>query len=249
MRKNTRESTRRKNILLETLKRNGADIADKYIDTVKECTGYDLYFDAVIPDNLKDAIYCIFYLKNETQLSTGLWGDSIAVSTFLYLNDNGIKEGVGKGVKTIVPGKNLGSIVFHLQLLLSIISGIQHLGLSNFTDDPGRATKGIYSLFEIDKRGHSGSDFVGKSVDEQIHLSEGEMRFILRSDSEDIWETKWKELMDKVGRASIKKSKKSKKPKHSKQSKKQKKPKKPKKPKKKNPKNPKKKKQTKKKGK
>jgi hypothetical protein len=37
------------------------------------------------------------------------------------------------------------------------------------------------------------------------------MRFILRSDSEEIWETKWKELMDKVGRASINKSKKQKK--------------------------------------
>ena len=206
-----RKSTRKKNILFETLKRNGEDIVDKYIDMVKEFTGYDLYFDVVIPDELKDAMYCIFYLKDETQQSTSLWDDSIAVSTFLYLNDDQIKEGIGKGVKTIVPGKNLGSIVFHLQLLLSIISGIQHLGLSNFTDDPGRATKGIYSLFEIDKRGHSGSDFVGKSVDEQIHLSEGEMRFILRSDSEEIWETKWKELMDKVGRASINKSKKPKK--------------------------------------
>ena len=218
-----RKSTRKKNILFETLKRNGEDIVDKYIDMVKEFTGYDLYFDVVIPDELKDAMYCIFYLKDETQQSTSLWDDSIAVSTFLYLNDDQIKEGIGKGVKTNVPGKNLGSIVFHLQLLLSIISGIQHLGLSNFTDDPGRATKGIYSLFEIDKRGRSGSDFVGKSVDEQIHLSEGEMRFILRSDSEEIWETKWKELMDKVERAGSKKSKKPKKKKPKKKPKKKKK--------------------------
>ena len=201
-----RQSTREKHILFGTLQQNGQDILDKYSTTVKEHTGYDLDFDCkqrmVGPTHKYVAT---FYLKDELHPSPS---NSIAGSTYDYFTENEIMKAHGGGVHSIIKMKSLGSIVFYLQLLLSIITGIKEVTLLNMTSDPGRATRGIYNLFEIDKRPYKRSDFVGKSIDDQIELSEGEMRFILRSDSEDIWETKWEELINKLGRSQLKKHKK-----------------------------------------
>ena len=148
--------SRHKNEFYIELKRNGEDIVDKYSDIVKQYTGFDLNFNILIDDiNIEDKNYgCSFYLTSEDYPKTDLFLNSVANSSYRYYNDKdrGIKDARGAGVNSIIPGKRLGEIVFNLQLLLSIISGLKEVTLSNFTDDPERAMEGIYKLFDIDKR-------------------------------------------------------------------------------------------------
>jgi hypothetical protein len=101
-------------------------------------------------------------------------------------------------VGSIIPGRRLGEIVFNLQLLLCIISGVRDITLVNNTDDIERAMNGIYNLFDIEKRTYDRKKFVGKSKAEQIHLSEGEMRYLLRRDSEDLWYKNWDKIISKL---------------------------------------------------
>ncbi len=184
-----KKRSRLKNKFYLELQRNGEDIVEKYYDIVKHHTGFDLDFDI---EKQGEIYVCSFYLTCED------YPESVAFSNYNYFYDEGGKAARGAGVKSIISGKRLGEIVFNLQLLLSIISGVEEVTLLNFTDDQVRAMEGIYKLFDIDKRTYDRKNFTGKSKAEKIHESEGEMRFILKSNSEDLWNKNWKEIINKL---------------------------------------------------
>ena len=184
-----------KNDFYLKLQRNGEYIVSKYRDIVKYYTGFDLKFN--IEFNGKVYI-CIFYLKGDDNVKTELHHNSVAYSVYNFFYEDGRKESVAMDVKSAIPGKRLGEIVFNLQLLLSIISGVEEVTLRNYTDLPERAIDGIYKLFDIDKRTYDRKNFTGKRKAEQIHESEGDMRYTLKSDSEKIWEENWNEIIMKL---------------------------------------------------
>ena len=184
-----------KNNFYLKLQRNGEYIVSKYRDIVKYYTGFDLKFN--IEFNGKVYI-CIFYLKGDDNVKTKLHHNSVAYSVYNFFYEDGRKESVAMDVKSAIPGKRLGEIVFNLQLLLSIISGVEEVTLRNYTDLPERAIDGIYKLFDIDKRTYDRKNFTGKRKAEQIHESEGDMRYTLKSDSEKIWEENWNEIIMKL---------------------------------------------------
>lgn len=187
--------SRFKNKFYVELQRDGEDIVEKYYDIVKHHTGFNLDFDI---EKQGEIYVCSFYLMSEDYPETDLYLNSVAFSNYNYFYDEGRKAARGAGVKSIISGKRLGEIVFNLQLLLSIISGVEEVTLLNFTDDQVRAMEGIYKLFDIDKRKYDRKNFTGKSKAEKIHESEGEMRFILKSNSEDFWNKNWKEIINKL---------------------------------------------------
>ena len=214
------KKSRFKNKFYLELQRDGGDVVEKYYDIVKHHTGFDLDFDI---ENHGEIYVCSFYLTSEDYPETDLYLNSVASSHYNYFYDKGRKAARGAGVKSIISGKRLGQIVFNLQLLLSIISGVEEVTLLNFTDDAVRAMEGIYKSFVIDKRTYDRKDFTGKSKAEKIHQSEGEMRFILKSDSEDLWNKNWDVIINKLETGAIKKRKSEKRKRMGKESKKKKK--------------------------
>ena len=81
---------------------------------------------------------------------------------------------VGKilSVNSTFQGSKIGSFLFQLHLLLSVLSNVTQLELDNYTDEPVRAAGGIYKDFnwKISKK-----DSKGKTEDEKAQMSEGEM--------------------------------------------------------------------------
>lgn len=214
-----RKRSRLKDEYFLELQKNGEYIVDKYRDIIKQYTGFDLKFYISIDDiNIKYINYpCYFYITSEDHHETNLFSNSVACSVYIYYHnkDRGIKYSRGAGVGSIIPGMRLGEIVFNLQFLLSIISGLKEVTLANFTDDPERSMEGIYKLFDINGTKKTRKEFTGKSKVEKLHLSDGEMKFILRSDSEDLWNENWEEIINKLkiktelkGQAKAKKTKK-----------------------------------------
>ena len=128
-------------------------------------------------DNIENMIY------NETLGER----NTIAYSQAEYYRElEGIYQGylmtVGKGVYSLYGG-GLGHFLFLLQMLLSILMDVKVYSLENFTNDPVRAAQGIYKGFEIDQREEDRSNYVGLSLEDQLHLSEGKMRHDLYSNS------------------------------------------------------------------
>jgi len=193
-----------KNKFYLELQRGGEDIVEKYKRIIHDHTGFDLDFDI---EKQGEFYVCSFYLTSEDYPETDLYLNSVAFSNYNYFYDEGRKAARGAGVKSIISGKRLGEMVFNLQLLLSIISGVEEVTLLNFTDDEVRAMEGIYKLFDIDKRKYDRKNFTGKSKAEKIHESEGEMRFILKSNSEDLWNKNWDVIINKLETGAIKKRK------------------------------------------
>ena len=83
------------------------------------------------------------------------------------------------------------SLLFHLQLYIaarlnvgSTDRRVADFTLENMTDVPARAAShgGIYGLLHPDERGEGHGAFVGKTLAERIHISEGEMRLPMSGD-------------------------------------------------------------------
>lgn len=198
------ERRRFKNRYFLELQRNAEDIVDQYRDIVKQYTTFDLDFDILVQEKRK-SYYCKFYI------TSGDIAEEVAYCNCNYYLIKDIRAAGELFVGSIIPGKRLGEIVFNLQLLLCIISGVKDITLVNNTDNIERGAKGIYKLFDIEKRTYDRKDFVGKSKGEQIYLSDGEMRYVLKSDSEDLWNKNWDEIISKLKIAQSKKKKKSRK--------------------------------------
>lgn len=116
-------------------------------------------------------------------------------------------------------GNHTGTFLLHLLVLLFIFSKTQIAALDNFANDPARAARGIYSLFDVNtSKKDTGVDsayFTRESImssgvypdgiisqddlaRERLLLSEGEMRYKLTSDSFSNWATKMNELSAKL---------------------------------------------------
>jgi len=112
-------------------------------------------------------------------------------------------------------GNKVGYFLFHLQLLLAILSNSVIFDLDNFTDDQRRAAEGIYSLLDVNltesatfekreaftKRSYEESGPHPEGYDLLAHhlkLAAGQMRFHLDRDSLRKWKNKMIELRDKL---------------------------------------------------
>ena len=136
-----------------------------------------------------------FYLNEETY-SSGQY----------YIEPEGIYKGFlvanGAGVNSNI-GNRTGMLMFHLQLLLVMTTGVRVFNLSNFTDEPARAAQGIYSLLSVNTtlgtHGTPRSEFAGKSLEDKLHLSEGEMRLVVDASSMAKWNIQMQQLASQVG--------------------------------------------------
>lgn len=135
-----------------------------------------------------------FYLNEETY-SRGQY----------YIEPDGLYKGFlvanGSGVNSNM-GKRTGMLMFHLQLLLVMTSGARIFNLNNYTDEPARAAQGIYSLLSVNTtlgtHGTPRSEFAGKSLDDKLQLSEGEMRLVVDAGSMTKWNTQMLQLASQV---------------------------------------------------
>ena len=116
-------------------------------------------------------------------------------SNVIYLinTGNGSLEGKVLGVYSNV-GNKIGSFLLQLHLLLMFISNVTYLNLDNYTDEPARAARGVYSDFDVKKRAPV-EQWVGKDLAAQLLMSEGEMVYKPSGDSRKIIETKIREIV------------------------------------------------------
>lgn len=110
-----------------------------------------------------------------------------------FINDNGNLVGYVYGVDSSV-GNKIGSFLLQLHLLLMVISDVTTLSLANFTDDPARAARGVYSDFRVIKKGEP-EKWKGKDLAEQLHMAEGEMIYKPTAESREIIEQKMRDIV------------------------------------------------------
>lgn len=133
-----------------------------------------------------------FYL-NEKTYSRGLY----------YIESEGLYKGSlvaqGAGVNSDI-GNRTGMLMFHLQLLLVMTSGVRIFNLLNFTDEPARAARGIYALLDVDTtlgtHGTPRKEFAHKSLHDKLLLSDGEMRLVVDGSSILRWKKQMMELAE-----------------------------------------------------
>lgn len=119
--------------------------------------------------------------------------DNYSEVVYIYNRDNGSLEGKVLGVYSNV-GNKIGSFLLQLQLLLMFISNVTLLNLDNYTNEPARAARGIYSDFSIKKRGPP-ANWVGKDLAEQLLMADGEMVYKPNAESRKIIEQKIREIV------------------------------------------------------
>jgi len=97
-------------------------------------------------------------------------------------------------------GNRSGTFLLQLQVLLAISMDCKEITLDNFTDDPTRAAGpgGVYEMFSVDERGNDPSSFSHKSLEEKLLLSEGQMRYIITTNSMSEWKKKTNHLATQI---------------------------------------------------
>lgn len=147
-------------------------------------------------NKMRDQYNCVF--NSELQLSIEQTPSKSYIVTFYldaanssgveyYKNYNEPLMARGVGVKSNM-GNKTGSILFHLQLLLFGMVG--QVGsifkLDNYTDNPSRAASGIYESFSVNRlaqdTGVAKNEWAGKTLDEKLLMSEGQMLLRYESD-------------------------------------------------------------------
>ena len=126
---------------------------------------------------------CIEFKLNDLTYSKGC---------YYYKQSKNKIKGVGRGVYSNMSNYT-GTFLFHLQILLAILSNVSKFSLDNFTDKPARAATGIYSLLNVKKI----KDYTytsNETLESQLNKSEGQMEIILTSDSY----IKWKNSLKKI---------------------------------------------------
>jgi len=119
---------------------------------------------------------------------------------FLYYKDyytNNYLYAICKDVNSTY--KNyIGTFLFNIQMLLVCLSNTQQINLDNYTDNPERAAMGIYSILNVDKRNEDRKKFYGKTLKEQLYLSEGKMYLNINSDTKELVFNKFIEIVKKI---------------------------------------------------
>jgi len=172
---------------------------------------YNLEFESVIieenPRKKKYGARCIFSLMDKEQ--------RVASCSAYYEDENGNTSSIISDVQGAPSVRTSGWFVLLSQVRLGILSNIENITLDNDTDDPQRAARGIYYLFQFEN-------------------SDDQPEMILKKKAGDMWPNELKRLKEKAGldqqgrmvqekKDATKKLKKSKKPEKRKRSKKRKK--------------------------
>jgi hypothetical protein len=126
---------------------------------------------------------CIEFKLNDFTYSRGC---------YYYKQSKNKIKGDGKGVYSNMSNYT-GTFLFHLQILLAILSNVSKFSLDNFTDKPARAATGIYSLLNI-KKNKDYKYLKTESLESQLKISEGQMEINLTSDSYKKWKESLKNL-------------------------------------------------------
>lgn len=136
----------------------------------------------------KKALYVTFLLNKETYC-TGMY--MVNINQELTCNIPSAYSNLGN---------RTGTFLLHIQVLLAILLDCKEITLDNFTDNPARAADvgGIYEIFSVDRRGHSAADFSGKDLEGRLLASEGEMRFIINTNSMIQWKRKMLQMTEKI---------------------------------------------------
>jgi len=185
----------------EILRINGNNIVKEYKNLFTGLQdGNELKF--LMYNGIRGSVFCLFGYSsiNNNDMIDDL--NTKAYSSGSYFME---EEGIHKGylsshilnVSSNV-GAKVGHLLFLFQILLSIRSNVANFDLENMTDDPERAAKGIYNLLIVDKRGKHRNNFINMSLSEQLHESEGGMRYIFKGDSEKQWKQNMIELLKTI---------------------------------------------------
>jgi len=201
----------KKTILANKLKKNGDKIVKLLNDLEILEPPYKFYFGIeTVKDAANDGVYTKF-LITDTEPNTqnasefGYRSSSNTYAAAYYSIEKDTKNkgnitGVEKGIYSNL-GNKTGTFLFYLQLLLIIKTNIVEFRLDNFTDDPVRAAKGIYSPLRINIRknvtGYNRHEYAGKTKEERLQMAEGQMRYILTGDS-------YKELVNLIEKINTK---------------------------------------------
>ena len=138
----------------------------------------------IIKPNEKSSAFILFFLLDKENYS----------DTLYFINtDNGSLEAKVLGVYSNV-GNKIGSFLLQLQLLLMFISNVASVNLDNYTDDPARAARGVYSDFSVRKRGPP-ANWAGKDLAEQLLMADGEMVYKPTAESRKNIEQKIREIV------------------------------------------------------
>lgn len=124
------------------------------------------------------SIVVSFNLNKDTFASSEFYNHSSIVEPYIDVVILYVKSDIGYGT---------GFFLFYLQLLLCYIENIQQITLENETDDSLRAAKSIYGEFNVNKRGVNRSEFMGKTLKEQLYIAEHKMRRVMSSDFLHSW--------------------------------------------------------------
>ena len=151
---------------------------------VKYVNDSDIFKFSVIFDQTKKngQIHCTFRIKSFEDFEDLVAGTWMSVTYYMEQN-NRVATILGIGVNSSL-GHKVGHFLFTLQLLLISITNTSVLTLDNYTDDPGRASHGIYSLLEpnwkeagIPRKNRKGTP------EEVMQTVEGMMKYDLASNN------------------------------------------------------------------
>ena len=115
---------------------------------VKYVNDSDIFKFSVIFDQTKKngQIHCTFRIEAFEDFEDLVEGTWMSVTYYMEQN-NRVATILGIGVNSSL-GHKVGHFLFTLQLLLISLTNTSVLTLDNYTDDPGRASQGIYGLLE-----------------------------------------------------------------------------------------------------
>lgn len=96
------------------------------------------------------------------------------------------KETVTSGITMVESsmGHSIGFFLFHLQLVLAILSGATEITIDNDTNDPARARRGIYQLFKTNVRNMDAQERARwRALSEENQMRKPEMVHMVRKGS------------------------------------------------------------------
>jgi hypothetical protein len=91
------------------------------------------------------------YSANSVDIRLRLNSETYADCFYMYESDKERLVAHIPDVKSSL-GYSTGFFLFHLQLVIAAVAGVSEITLENNTNEPQRAQKGIYQLFELNTR-------------------------------------------------------------------------------------------------
>jgi hypothetical protein len=124
---------------------------------------FNIKLHYIIKYTYDQSVYIKLYFDNDNFVTTKFYNNS---SNYLFANNKNVNSTFGNYT---------GTLLFNIQMLIVSLSNTQQIHLDNYTDNPDRAARGIYSLLNVDKRMEDRNEFKNKDLKEQLLISEGKM--------------------------------------------------------------------------